>query len=71
MSRVITGLNITTSVGKRNDIEQMLKDTLQAPYMASMERDLDRQFTERQAAAAGTTTEATAVMRPSTNCADS
>ena len=32
MNRVISGLNITTSAGKKNVVEQMLKDALQALY---------------------------------------
>ena len=66
MNRVISGLNITTSAGKKNVIEQMLKDTLQALYTGSIKRDLDRQFAERQASA-GTTAAVTAVTRPATN----
>jgi hypothetical protein len=68
ISRVLSGLNVTTAHGKKNVIEQMLKDSLQAIYNGAVRRESDRQYDERLAAAADDAACAL-VLRPAINLA--
>jgi hypothetical protein len=63
INRVLTGLNVLTAHGKKNVIEQMLKDSLQALYNGAIRREIDRQYQERLDAAADDAARAR-VLRP-------